>query len=124
MSNHEKNIGRNIIPKIIGKEPAHEVVNITLAEYLAKPQIERTGLYLIGLAVHHRALDLAFFSEGIDWVLINFSTGLAIMQGSKHNKPTDKEIEKIQFSICQVCFLYERDVWLAMKNGRKPALDA
>ncbi len=124
MSNQEKNIGRKVVPKIIGKKPAHEVVNITLAEYLKLPKIDRTGLYLIGLAMHNEAMELAFYSEEIDWALVNFRTGKVIMKGSKCQRLSEKDIEKIQLAVCDICFLYDRENWLWPRRGKKPLLDA
>lgn len=124
MSNEEKKLRRIVVTKIIGKDATHEVVDITLAEYLKLPKIERTGLYMIGLAMHNEAMELAFYSEEIDWVLVNFRTGKVIMQGSKCQRLSEKEIEKIQLAVCDVCFLYDRENWLWPRRGKKPVLDA
>ncbi len=96
-------------------ESTHEVVNISLADYLSKPKIERTGLYLIGIAVHSRTIRDAFSIDNRPcWIIVNFRTGKIVMQGSKKTEPTDKELERIQLGVGEVCFVYDQDVlsWL------------
>jgi len=89
----------------------HEVVSVTLAEFLQKPSIERTGYYFIGIAFHGTVIREVFSSDdNLFWVMINFRTGFIVMQGNKETEPDEKECERIQLSVGEVCFVYNRDI--------------
>lgn len=114
----------SIIRKTYTKPAAHDVVNITLAQFLSKTQDEKTALYLIGLAVHTRQLGKIFANNGADWVLINLRSGEVIMYGAESHQPGEKEIETLLFAICEVCFLYERSLSVMLHDPRHAVFDA
>lgn len=114
----------SIIRKTYAKPEAHELVNITPAQFLAKTQAEKMALYLIGLAVHKRVLDNAFAGSGVDWALINLRSGQLIMYGTRAHKPREADIERLLLRISEVCFIYERSLWAMLHDPRQTVFDA
>nr|MBD3281852.1 hypothetical protein [Candidatus Uhrbacteria bacterium] len=114
----------SIIRKTYAKPEAHELVNITPAQFLAKTQAEKMALYLIGLAIHKRALDNVFAHSDTDWVLINLRSGQVIMYGKKSHQPGESDIEHLLMIISEVCFLYERSLWAMLHSSRQIMFDA
>lgn len=114
----------SIIRKSCAKPEAHELVNISPAQFLNKTQDEKIAIYLTALAIHKSNLDLVFAGRGADWALINLRSGQVIMFGLKDHQPGEKEIEKLLMKLCEVCLLYERSLWLLLHDPRQIVFDA